>query len=155
MPLYENYASLDFWLYFQNPSFSKILLIPLYREWTDKGLAPKEVSKDCLKLVMGFPQIPLAILNHPQNLKLKYTSMLCALWGEGSGCVPAVGGSSSEAPSVDVDSAGFIPTLLSNVPTWALLNVAVFRLLFHGSWIESRFIQGDILLYILVWSKFG
>lgn len=65
---------------------------------------------------MGFPQVLLAILNHPQTFKLKYMSILCALRGEGSGCVPAVGGSSSEAPSVDVDKAGFIVTLLSNVP---------------------------------------
>lgn len=36
--------------------------------------------------------------------------------------MPAVGGSSSEAPSVDVDEAGFILTLLSNVLKWVLLN---------------------------------
>lgn len=71
---------------------------------------------------MGFPQIPQSILDHPLTLKLTYMSMLCALGGEGSGFVPAVGGSSLEAPSVDVDEAGFIPTLLSNVPKWVLLN---------------------------------
>lgn len=41
----------------------------------------------------------------------------------------AVGGSSLEAPSVAVDKAGVVLTLLSHVPKWVLLNQATVRAL--------------------------
>ena len=79
-----------------------------------------------------------------------------APWGEGRGCVSAVGGSSSEALSVVVDKASLVLTLLSSVSGWVLLNQASVQAVIPwleqlGPWIVSHLIWGGILLYILVW----